>query len=115
MNPSAAFCLQLRSAEGLAHGHAHRVELVIARHLLDQRPAAVVVEDDEIADQGHELRRRADALQHHLQLGHVRVGQGLAADGAPGLEPLPPGGERADARLGAVGDHERLVHGEQGG
>ena len=91
------------------------MELVIARHLLDQRPAAVVVEDDEIADQGQEPRGRADALQHHLQLGHVRVGQGLAADGAPGLEPLPPRGERADARLRAVGDHERLVHGEQGG
>ena len=44
----------------------------------------------------------------------MRVGQRLPSDGAPGLEPLPTGGQRADTGLGAVGDHQRLVHGEQG-
>ena len=36
-------------------------------------------------------------------------------DGAPGLEPLAPGGERADARLHAVGDDQQRVGGEQRG
>ena len=55
----------------------------------------------------------ADALQHHLKLGHVGTGQRFAADGAPRLEPFHPRGERADAGLGPVGDHQQLVHGEQ--
>ena len=58
---------------------------------------------------------RTGALQHHLKLGHVRVGQGFTRDCPPGLEPLPPGRERSDTGLDAIGDHENLVHGEQGG
>ena len=88
---------------------------MIARHLLRQRAAAVVLEHDEVAHQREEPVGRADALEHHLQLVHVGVGETLAGDSAPGLEPLPPGGERADARLAAVRDDEQLVHGEQGG
>ena len=88
---------------------------MIARHLLGQRAAAVVLEHDEVAHQREEPVGRADALQHHLQLGHEWVGKALAGDGAPGLEPLSPGGERADARLVAVRDDEQLVQGEQGG
>ena len=89
------------------------MELVVAGHLLGQRAAAVVLEHNEIADEREESLRRADALQHGLKLGHVRVGQRLPGDSAPWFEPLPPGGERSDAGLGPVRDHEHLVHGEQ--
>ena len=43
----------------------------------------------------------------------MRTGERLPGYCAPGLEPLPPGRKRADACLGPVRDHERLVHGEQ--
>ena len=88
---------------------------MIARHLLDQRPAAVVLEHDEVPHQRQEPTRLEDALQHHLQLGHVRVGQRLSGDRAPRLEPLPPRRQRAHPRLVPVRHHQRLVHGEQGG
>ena len=45
----------------------------------------------------------------------MRIGRRLAGYGAPGLEPLPAGGQRADAGLVPVGDQQRLVHGEEGG
>ena len=54
-----------------------------------------------------------DALDHHLQLRQMRIGQALARDGAPGLEPLAPGGERADTRLHAVGDDQQRVRSEE--
>ena len=105
--------LQLGRAQRLGDGDPHGVELVVAGDLLGQRPAAVVLEDDEVAEEGEEPRRVADALQHHLKLGHEGTGQLLPADGAPRLEPFHPSGERADAGLGPVGDHQQLVHGEQ--
>ena len=82
--------LKLGRPQGLVHRDAHRVELVIPRHLLDQRAAAVVLEHDEVADERENPPRLEDALQHHLELRHMRVGQRLPRDGAPGLEPLPP-------------------------
>ena len=106
--------LQLRRPKGLVDRDPDGVELVVARHLLDQRAAAVVLEHDEVADQGEEAARLEDALQHHLELGHLRVGERLPRDGAPGLEPLPAGGQRAQPGLVAVRDHQRLVHGEEG-
>ena len=90
------------------------MELVVPGHLLDQLAAAVVVEDDEVPDQGQEAVRLADTLQHDLQLGHAGVGQGFAGDGAPGLEPLSARAQSADAGIQAVGDHQNPVHGEQG-
>ena len=75
--------------------------------------AAVVLEHDEVADQVEEALLVAKALDHDLQLGQMRVGQRLARDGAPGLEPLPPGAERADAGLHAVGGDEQRVGGEE--
>ena len=39
----------------------------------------------------------------------------VALDGPPGHEPLLVGGERADARLDAVGDDERLVGAKSAG
>ena len=105
--------LQLRRAQRLGDRGLHRVELVVAGHLLGERTAAVVLEHDEVADQGQEPAGRTDALDQHLELRHVRVGQRLAADRAPRLEPLPAGGQRADARLQPVRHDERRVEGEQ--
>ena len=51
--PSSASCvsctLQLCCPQCLVHGDLDGVELVVARHLLDQGTAAVVLEDDEVA------------------------------------------------------------------
>ena len=86
---------------------------MITGHLLGERAAPVVLEDDEVADEREEPCRCAGAFQHHLQLRHGGIGQPLARDRAPRLEPLPPGGEGTDARLDPVGDDERRVHGEE--
>ena len=90
------------------------MKLVIARHLLHRR-AAAVLEHDEVSDKRQEPARLEDAFQHHLQLGYKRVGQRFAGHGAPGLEPLSAGGERADAGLDPIRNHQRFVHGEEGG
>ena len=105
---------QLGGTQGFVHGDADGVELVVAGHLLGRR-AAVVLEHDEVPQQGEEAARLEDALQHHLQFSHVRVGKRLPGDGAPGLEPLPAASERADTGLDPVRGHQRLVHGEQRG
>ena len=112
---TSTFALQCGGPECLANRDADGVELVIAGDLLHERAAAVVLKNDEVAQEGEEEPRREDALQHHLQFGLMRAGQGPAGDGAPGFEPLAACGERADAGLGAVGDDERRVHAEEGG
>ena len=107
------FPLQRRGAQGFRHRRLHGVELVVAGHLLDQRAAAVVLEHDEVAEQRQQAARFADALDQYLQLRQVRVGQRLTRDRAPRLEPLPPGGQGADAGVESVRHHERGVEGEQ--
>jgi hypothetical protein len=59
---------RLRGAQRLFDGDADGVELVVARHLLDDL-RAVVLEDDEVAHQVEEAAFLADAFEHHLQLG----------------------------------------------
>ena len=104
---------QLSRPQGLSDRHFNRVKLVVARHLLDQRSAPVILEDDEVADQSQEPLGHTDAFQHHLQLGQERSGQALAGDRAPGLEPLPSAREGADASLYAVRDDQGRVHSKQ--
>ena len=58
--------MKLRRPERLIHCNPYGVELVVAGHLLDQRPAAVVFKDDEVADEREETARLKDAFQHHL-------------------------------------------------
>jgi hypothetical protein len=43
------------------------VELVVARHRLDDA-AAIVLEDQEVAQEVEKAARREDALDHHLHL-----------------------------------------------
>ena len=98
----------------LVDGGADSMELVVPGHLLEQRPA-VVLEHDEVVQQRQQTVRREHALHHHLELRGGALRQPLAGDGAPGLEPLAPGGQRTDARRSVVGHHQQLVHGEEGG
>jgi len=100
-------------AQRLGDGHPHRVKLVIARRLLRQGPAPIVLEDDEVAEEIEQPALLENALEHDLQLRQMGIGELLARDRAPGLEPLPPGGERADARLEPVRDHEQRAEREQ--
>ena len=102
-------------AQRLGDRGLHRVELVVARHLLGERAAAVVLEHDEVPDQGQQPGRRADALDQDLQLRQRRVGERLARDRPPRLEPLPLGSQRADARLESVRHDQRRVEHEQRG
>ena len=105
-----------RGPQGLVHRGPHRVELVVSGHLLGRRPGAVVLEHDEVPHQGEEALGLAHPFEQHLEFEHGLVGgRGVAGQGPPGLEPLPPAGEGADPGLRPVGDDEELVHGEQGG
>jgi hypothetical protein len=106
---------QLGGPQRLAHGHLHGVELVIARHLLHQPAAALVLEHDEVAQEVEEAPGLEHAFDDHLQLRQVRIGEALARDGAPGLEPFAPSAERPHARLHAVGGDQRRIGSEQRG
>ena len=71
------------------------------------------LEHDEVADQRQQPAPVEDALEQHLELRQARVGQRLARNRAPGLEPLPPGRQRDDARFQSVRHDERGVEREQ--
>ena len=100
-------------AQRLLHGHVHGVELVVASHLLDWRPATHVLEHDEVADKREESFRLEHTPEQHPQL--RQAGRRIFAPGyrSPGLEPFAPGADGTDARLHAVGDSERCVGGEE--
>ena len=59
----------LHRSQGLAHGHPHRVELVIAGHLLGEHTATAVLKCDEVAHEIEETPRLEYAFNQHLQLG----------------------------------------------
>ena len=63
---------QRRRPQGFPDRGLHRMELVVAGGLLDQRTAAVVFEHGEIADERQEPVRRADPLDQDLELGPFR-------------------------------------------
>lgn len=50
------------------HSHPHGVELVVARHLLDEPATTLVLKNDEVADEVKEATLLKDALEQHLQL-----------------------------------------------
>ncbi len=102
-----------RRPQRLFDGDVHGVELMIASEFLGDL-AAVILEHDEVADQIEKAALLEHAFQHHLQFGQAR-GLAIAGDGAPGLEPLAPRAERADARFHAVGRDQHFVGGEQRG
>jgi len=108
-----ALALQLGRAQRLLDRDPHGVELVVARDLLDRRPAAGLLEHDEVPDQVQEPPRREDPLDHDRKFRNGRVGHPVPRDRAPGLEPLAAGADHPDARLHPVGHHEHRVRGEQ--
>ena len=112
---SVDFPVQFRCAQRFVNRVPHRVELVITRHLLFQRAAAVVIENDKVAYERKETVLFEHALQHHLELGQVLVGQRLPGNRAPWFEPLLPRRQRADSGFRPVRDHEHFIHGEQCG
>ena len=59
----------LRGAQRFLHRHVHRVELVVARHLLGELPAPEVFEHDEVPHQVEEAALLEHAFEHHLKLG----------------------------------------------
>lgn len=63
--------LQFHRSPRLTHSHPHRVELVITRHLLRQRTAAIILKNNKIAHQRKKTPEIADTFEHHLQFGHV--------------------------------------------
>ena len=105
--------LQRCRAQRLGDGGLHRVELVVPGNLLDQGAAAVVLEHDEVADERQQPAPVEDAFEQHLELRQARVGQRLARDRAPRLEPLLPGRQRTDARFQSVRYDECGVEREQ--
>ena len=109
-----SFLLEFGGPEGFLHGGLDGVELVVPRHFLDEFPAPVVVEHDEVSQEGQEVALLTDAFQHHLKLGEIHSAGFLVLHGLPGLEPLLPGSQGTDPGVEAVGDHQELVQGEQG-
>ena len=90
----------------------HGMELVIAREDFDD-VAPRVAEDDEVLEEVEEPAAFEYALEHGFQFGRSLRREIVAVDCAPGHEPLAVGGQRADARGDAVGDHQRRVGAEQ--
>ena len=102
-------------AERLLHRHIDGPELMVAGHLLGKLAGALVLEDDEVADQIQETAMVEDTLNNDLQLWEVGRGGLAAGDGASGLEPLAARSEGADTSLDAVRGNDHGVVGEEAG
>ena len=105
---NALHAVGARRGDHLRDGRPHRVELVVAGDLLDQ--AAVILEQHEEAQVVQQVGRCQHAAHKGLQLVEraERVDR-VAVDRAPGHEALGVGRQRAQQRVGAVGDHQHLV------
>jgi hypothetical protein len=105
-----------RSRGDQRHPHrlAHGVELVVAGDLLDG-VAVVLLKEDEVAQVIEEQFAVEEAFDHLLQLVFEQRLVVLVAQGAPGEKALLVGGQRAQARRQAIGDHQRLVADEEVG
>ncbi len=84
------------------------MELVIAGDDLDQ-PGAGGGKDGEVADQGQKTPLGEEALQQGAQLRRAIGRDRPAIHRPPGHEALAVGGQGADPRLEAVGDHQHGV------
>ena len=100
-------------ADGFGHGDIDGVELVVARQLLDDAIAAVILEHDEMPDEIEETPFVEHAAQQHFQLREFGGRDGFAINGAPRHEAFLVRADRADARLQAVGNNQHGVVDEQ--
>ena len=85
---------------------------MIAREDLDD-VAPGVAEDDVVFQEVEEPAGLEHALEHGFQFRRALRREIVAGDRAPGHEPLAVGGQRADPRREAVGDHQRGVGAKQ--
>lgn len=106
---------QLAGAQGLVDSDVDGVELVVAGHDLTRLTAAVILEDDEVADVLEEAGGLEKAVDEGIELGDGRGDDAVAGDGLPGHEALAVGGKRADAGFETVGDDEGFVVSEKRG
>src|SRR5450755_3603005 len=100
--------------EGGGDGFVDGVILMIGGHLLVD-VHSVAFEDDKGAHEVQQALLLADAEQEGLKLWCPFGSDGVAVDGAPGLEALPVGGHGARACLDAIGDDQDFVIGEERG
>ena len=90
------------------------MKLVVASDLLDQRAAAVILEDDEGAQELQKAPVLEDATGEHFKLEQTGRSQFLAGDGAPGHEALAVGSKRTQSGGEPVGDRQQRGIREQG-
>ena len=98
-----------RCAQRLLDSDIYRVKLVVAGHLLSDRSAAGILEDDEVPNEIEKAPLIEDTLDYDLKFWKVGIGESFAGDRAPRLKPLPACRERADPGLNSVRDQQRLV------
>ncbi len=110
-HPAAPVALTGR--QNRRHALPDRVELVVARDLLDG-PLALVLEDHEAAQHREQGLGREQPLDHRLD-GERRglLDQRLAIHGPPEHVSVEIGGDRTVARRDPVGDHRQQVRAEQ--
>ena len=88
---------------------ATSVKLVVTRYLFDDRIPAVVLEDDEMADEIEKPPFVEHAAQQHFQLRHGGGRERFAVNGAPRHEAFFIRADGADARFQAVGNYQHGV------
>ena len=105
----------LGGADGLFHGHIDGVELVVTGDLFERGGAAILLEDDEIADQIQKTALFKHTLEEHFKLGDRRRRDCLALDRLPGQEPFLIRRSASHAGIQPIGDDQQFVGNEQGG
>ena len=80
------------------------MELVVARYLVDELACALVLEDDEVAQQIQKASLVENAFEDSCN-GQRCCCVFASGNRAPGFEPFTARAERADARLYAVRDN----------
>jgi len=105
----------LRGADGLIDGDVGGVELVVTGDDLGGGGAMILLEHDEVADEGKQALLIKNAAQEHFQLGDMGGSGGFTLDGLPGEEPFLVGGERTHAGIQSIGNDEQFVVVKEGG
>ena len=103
------FCRMTGCPQGFLNRYIHRMELMVARHLLDELALSLVFEGNEMPHQIQESPFFKDSFQHHLQLGHCGGRVLNPCNGSPGLKPFLPGPKSPDASLDTVRNDERHI------
>ena len=110
IGPSLLTDVRIRTQPGrsqrLGDRSTHGVELVVTSHLLHKHATAIVLEDNEVAQQREQPLRCADLCQQYTQLRYGASLEAFIRDHTPRLEPLLARGEGAKARFGAIRDDE---------